>query len=65
MSVPDHTQVHCPCCGELTDIEVVPDAAGADQDYTEDCTVCCRPMVVHITWDEDGLPSATAEREGG
>ncbi len=55
--------VAAPYCGELSDIQV--DVAGVDEDYVEDCTVCCRPMLLHVTRDENGLPvvSVTSESE--
>lgn len=44
--------VHCPYCGEP--IELVADASAGDQDYIEDCAVCCRPMRVSARVDADG-----------
>lgn len=44
--------VQCPYCGEWIDVYV--DTGGAaDQDYVEDCSVCCRPirMVVSIDFE--------------
>ncbi|SDU82644.1 CPXCG motif-containing cysteine-rich protein [Pseudomonas mucidolens] len=32
----------CPYCGELA--EAVLDLSAGDQDYIEDCPVCCRPI---------------------
>lgn len=32
----------CPYCGEWA--EAVLDLSGGDQDYIEDCPVCCRPI---------------------
>lgn len=47
--------IHCPYCGEVQDL-VVDDSAG-DQQYVEDCQVCCRPMAVRVSvGDEDGDP---------
>jgi hypothetical protein len=40
-------KVYCPYCGEK--IEVVVDASIEQQNYTEDCFVCCRPMELSIT----------------
>jgi len=37
----------CPSCWET--IELTIDPSGGDQDYTEDCFVCCRPMIVSVT----------------
>jgi hypothetical protein len=29
----------------------------------EDCTVCCRPILLHIERDENGVPYISARRE--
>jgi len=42
----------CPYCGEL--IEVLVDPGDADQEYIEDCQVCCRPITFAITIDHTG-----------
>jgi hypothetical protein len=45
----------CPHCGEQVDTE--PDRGGGDdQDYIEDCPVCCRPNRIVATYSpsEDG-----------
>ncbi len=45
---------HCPCCGEPIDLIV--DTSLAEQDYTEDCPVCCRPMLVQVrVLDQDEI----------
>lgn len=36
---------HCPYCGEP--IELVIDPSEEEQEYIEDCFVCCRPIVVN------------------
>ena len=45
--------VECPWCGEPVDIVLDP-GSGSTQDYVEDCQVCCRPLDVHVHYDEDG-----------
>jgi hypothetical protein len=36
----------CPHCGE--EVDTTPDPGGGDeQEYIEDCPVCCRPNVIH------------------
>ena len=40
----------CPYCGEP--IEILVDASGGDDEYIEDCEVCCRPMTVSLSLDE-------------
>lgn len=45
--------VTCPYCGEPNEIGL--DAGGgADQDYVEDCQVCCRPWRVTVSYDAEG-----------
>jgi Cysteine-rich CPXCG len=42
--------VACPYCGEP--IELVIDDSVPEQRYVEDCSVCCRPIEVHVIVDE-------------
>jgi hypothetical protein len=58
-------EVRCPYCGETIDIAV--DAGGQEhQEYVEDCSVCCRPIVLSMDYrSEDDDFSIRAEREGG
>jgi Cysteine-rich CPXCG len=45
--------ITCPYCGES--IEIALDAgSGANQDYVEDCEVCCRPWNVSVHYGDDG-----------
>jgi len=46
------TDIDCPYCGENNTL-VVDDSAG-DQQYIEDCQVCCRPIHVHLTVLSEG-----------
>lgn len=57
----DTVEVGCPYCGES--LELLVDASAGDQQYTEDCQVCCQPMVVQVRFDEAGQPEAGAFRE--
>ena len=34
--------IECPYCGESIDVLI--DSSDADQQYIEDCQVCCRPI---------------------
>lgn len=38
---------HCPYCGEP--IHLIIEPMDEPQQYTEDCEVCCRPMIVDIS----------------
>jgi hypothetical protein len=55
--------VSCPYCGET--ITVLVDGSLPEQNYVEDCEVCCRPIVfdVHVDADGDVSLSARAENE--
>lgn len=46
-------QVHCPYCGESVEVTLDP-GSGSQQEYIEDCSVCCRPWNVSVTYHEDG-----------
>ncbi|GAB3344150.1 CPXCG motif-containing cysteine-rich protein [Marilutibacter aestuarii] len=45
-------EVHCPYCGEP--LELLLDVSSGTQRYIEDCQVCCRPINVTASVDEDG-----------
>ncbi len=44
--------VSCPYCGER--IEIIVDLSVDHQEYIEDCSVCCRPMVITVQTSELG-----------
>ena len=44
--------VTCPHCGEP--IVMVVDCSAGDQTYTEDCFVCCQPILVSVNVAPDG-----------
>ncbi len=53
----------CPTCGEQI---VIPldRSGGTEQEYVEDCPVCCNPNVVHLEFFGDGeRPRVWAEAE--
>ncbi len=45
-------RIGCPYCGET--ITIIIDDSVPEQTYIEDCEVCCRPIVMHATVDNDG-----------
>lgn len=47
----EHT-VYCPYCGESLDVLI--DGSVPDQNYIEDCQVCCRPINFSVSVQEDG-----------
>ncbi len=58
----DFVDVHCPACGEPLELAI--DTSAGAQAYVEDCQVCCRPMLVRVSVDDDGLPAVTVDAEG-
>lgn len=42
----EESTIMCPYCGES--FIVLVDCSEADQDYIEDCEVCCRPIEFHL-----------------
>ena len=51
----------CPYCGEP--IELLVDDSAGDQQYVEDCSVCCRPIVVTVVLDDDARPAVVVRAE--
>jgi hypothetical protein len=51
----DETAYTCPTCGERI---VIPldRSAGEEQEYVEDCPVCCNPNVIRVEFFEDSEP---------
>lgn len=50
----DLLQTHnldCPYCGEC--IQMVIDCSVSGQDYIEDCQVCCRPINIYVTIEDE------------
>jgi hypothetical protein len=45
--------VNCPYCGEDTEVALDP-GSGNDQEYIEDCQVCCRPILMYVKYGMDG-----------
>jgi hypothetical protein len=53
--------VQCPYCGEF--IELTVDRSMLDEGYSEDCAVCCQPMIVLASVGEEGGLSVVVRRE--
>jgi hypothetical protein len=58
----DEASYVCDSCGEeiLLSIDL---SAGSDQEYVEDCPVCCRPNVIQVEVDENGETRVWAAKE--
>jgi len=61
MNLIEEVPVQCPYCWEIIDILV--DCSVEMQQYTEDCEVCCRPILFSIYITEDGEPQVDAQPE--
>jgi len=48
----EEKDVECPYCGES--ITVLVDCSIPQQNYIEDCQVCCRPIVFDVSVDHEG-----------
>jgi hypothetical protein len=59
---PSGSSYVCDSCGEEIVIPLDP-SQGSEQEYVEDCPVCCRPNVIHVEFDEQGESRVWAERE--
>ncbi|HCE41519.1 CPXCG motif-containing cysteine-rich protein [Alloalcanivorax profundimaris] len=53
--------VQCPHCWEWFDALV--DPSQGDQEYVEDCHVCCRPLVFTVALTDPDAPEVTARPE--
>jgi len=55
------SHINCPNCGEL--IEIIIDCSVLQQNYIEDCTVCCRPINLNILVNETTSITVMGENE--
>lgn len=53
--------VHCPYCGEPIEVLIDPQEAG--QQYTEDCQVCCKPILFSVAVNTMGYLSVSVRDE--
>ena len=53
--------VQCPYCWEMLEISIDPSVA--EQEYVEDCQVCCHPILLSVSIDEDQVPRVEARAE--
>ena len=57
----ESAHIDCPYCGEA--IEVTVDSSVGQQDYIEDCQVCCKPIQFRIRVSADGQSSIDVRSE--
>jgi hypothetical protein len=51
--------IRCPYCAEMLQIQV--DLSAGDQNYIEDCQVCCQPIQLSCVIDNFRLVSVDAQ----
>ncbi|MBL4889078.1 MAG: CPXCG motif-containing cysteine-rich protein [Candidatus Lindowbacteria bacterium] len=61
MSGLDESLVQCPYCWETISVSI--DTSVSQQEYIEDCQVCCRPITLLVDVHGGDLISVTAKRE--
>jgi len=61
MSALESVLVQCPYCWETLDISVDPTVP--EQEYVEDCQVCCQPIVLTVQLEEGRVVSVDARPE--
>jgi hypothetical protein len=54
-------KIHCAFCGER--IEVLLDCSIERQEYVEDCQVCCRPLVLTVQVNFEGVAEVSVRFE--
>jgi hypothetical protein len=54
--------VVCPYCAEAVDIALDP-GSGPQQEYVEDCPVCCQPWQVRVDYAADGTARVSLSAE--
>lgn len=57
----DEYNGYCPYCGEP--ITLLLDYSAGPHQYIEDCSVCCRPIVVSVTEESNGALEVSLRHE--
>lgn len=61
MNLLEEVSIFCPYCGESLDILI--DGSIDQQEYIEDCQVCCRPMIIQLSISGNGEIRVEAKHE--
>lgn len=57
----DEIIITCPYCGEALDVLV--DTSAGPQEYYEDCSVCCAPILFIVSEDDSGEAVIDVKRD--
>lgn len=60
MRFQDEQTIQCPYCWET--ISVLVDPSVSEQEYVEDCQVCCRPILLQVYCGDESV-SIRVDRE--
>jgi len=63
MNLLENTTITCPFCWEKIELEI--DLSVDEQDYIEDCQVCCQPVRVHYHSHNGEITNIETERANG
>ena len=61
-SMDETVEVFCPYCGEPSTLAV--GIGEEDEEYAQDCPICCRPWKVRVRYRPDGSADVTIGAEG-
>jgi len=53
--------ISCPYCGELIDVLI--ECSEVEQEYIEDCQVCCRPILFTVALSNSGALNVSVRSE--
>ncbi|KAB7623730.1 CPXCG motif-containing cysteine-rich protein [Alkalilimnicola sp. S0819] len=54
-------EIHCPYCDARQ--EVLLDPSVPEQEYVEDCQVCCQPILFRVSINEEGAADVSLRPE--
>lgn len=53
--------INCPYCGEINELLI--DCSAGSREYVEDCQVCCQPMLLTLTVDDNAATGIEVRKE--
>jgi transcription elongation factor Elf1 len=61
MNLLEATAIQCPYCGE--EIDILIDVSIENQEYVEDCQVCCKPIEIAVISEDNGIVSLSVHTD--